>query len=86
MSSSIQAVIADEQYWEKLHKVLEVPRWGLYSPEYYHCKELHEKWGLKGRRLRLAVQHAIEREDLEKKHALNWMELDKLEELEKKYE
>jgi len=61
-------------------------RWKLYSREYAHARELHTKYGYTDRELRLAVQHAIQRDDLTKTQLDEWKELQHFMTLEKKYQ
>lgn len=60
-------------------------KWGVYSREAEHAKKLHEKYGYTHRELKLAVQHAKQRDALAVQQANEWNELKQLIELEKKY-
>lgn len=87
MSSSMQAIHDDEVEWEHFCKKTGADtRWKLYSREYDHAKEQHGKHGYIGRELRLAVAHAIQRNELAVTQANEWKELKQLIELEKKYQ
>jgi hypothetical protein len=88
MSSSRQAIYDDEVDWERFCEKngIDDTRWKLYSPEYRHAYEQHNKHGYVGRELRLAVSHAIQRDQLAKTQAQEWTELKTLIELEKKYQ
>lgn len=86
MSSSIQAMYDDEDDWDHFCKSTGADtRWKLYSREYSHAKKQHREHGYTNRELKLAVAHAIQRDDLARAQANEWSELKQLMELEKKY-
>lgn len=86
MSSSIQAIHDDEDDWDHFCKKTGADtRWGVYSQEAGHAKRLHYAHGYTHRELRLAVQHARQRDQLSVQQENEWAELRQLMELEKKY-
>jgi hypothetical protein len=87
MSSGIQAIHDDEDDWDRFcSKNGADSRWSLYSREYRHAIEQNNKYGYTGRELRLAVAHAIQRDDLVIAQENEWKELKHLIELERKYQ
>lgn len=87
MSSSTQAIYDDEADWTHFCRVNDCDsRWRLYSAEYNHARQLHAKYGYTGRELRLAVQHAIQRDNLARQQALEWQELQHMNQLLEKYD
>jgi hypothetical protein len=87
MSSSRQAIHDDEEDWDHFCKKTGADsRWKLYSQEYDHAKEQHNKYGYTHRELKLAVAHAIQRNELATAQANEWKELKQFIELEKKYQ
>lgn len=87
MSSSIQKIHEDEAAWmDFCRKTGADNRWRLYSSEYEHAREQHAKYGYVDRQLRLAVQHAIQRDELQRQQALEWQELLHMTSLLEKYD
>jgi hypothetical protein len=85
MGCSLKAVYEDEEDWERLQKENNLPlEWKVYSREHHFARQMYSK-GYKNIRLKLAVNHAIELEKLQLRHAKEWQELEQLVELELKY-
>lgn len=82
MSSSRQAIYDDEIEWDAFCRETGADtRWDAYSREAEHTKKLHEKYGYTHRELKLAVQHAKQRDALAVQQANEWNELKQLIEL-----
>lgn len=77
MSSIVDAIHDDRIAWEDFCKRTGADtRWSLYSDEYYHAREIYKKYAYTDRHLRLAVRHAIERDELKKKQDQEFQELE----------
>lgn len=86
MSSSMQAIRDDESdWWAFCERTGALREWRLYGPQYVCARQLHAQHGWTGERLRLAVKHTLERNDLAARQGAEWSDLERYLELQSKY-
>lgn len=82
----MQAIRDDEADWRAFcDRTGALRDWRLYGPQYVLARQLHAQHGWVDKQLRLAVKHALERNELAARHSAEWSELERHLELEQKY-